>query len=141
MRRQSQASPDLITKVNVTPIIDVALVLVIILLVTAPMISAVDMRIQLPEARTKSAEGERNLSISVSPQGELTVDRDKVTRAGLPKALRTRLARPGGENVLVVVCADAGLPYEKVSWVLEQARDAGAKRLAIATRQKPEKPR
>ena len=141
MRRLSQASPDLITKVNVTPIIDVALVLVIILLVTAPMISAVDMRIQLPEARTKSAEDERNLSISVSPRGELTVDREKVTRAGLPKALRARLARPGADGVLVVVCADAGLPYEKVSWVLEQAREAGAKRLAIATRQKPEKPR
>ena len=52
MRRKT--TTDLITKVNVTPIIDVALVLVIILLVTAPMMSVSDLPVRLPEARTAS---------------------------------------------------------------------------------------
>jgi biopolymer transport protein ExbD len=43
----------LITKVNVTPIIDVALVLVIILLVTAPMLSVADLPVNLPQAQTR----------------------------------------------------------------------------------------
>ena len=45
----------MITKINVTPIIDVALVLVIILLVTAPMLSIADLPVDLPQARTREA--------------------------------------------------------------------------------------
>ena len=142
MRRyQPTAAPELITKVNVTPIIDVALVLVIILLITAPIITAVDMRIRLPEARTRGAEDERNVCVSMGPQGDLRVDQDRVAKGDLQRALRARIGRRGGDGVLVVVRADAGLPYAKVDWVLDQAREAGARRLAIATQQKVEKRR
>ena len=56
MMRRHAAKTDLITKVNVTPIIDVALVLVIILLVTAPMMSVSYLPVRLPESRTREAE-------------------------------------------------------------------------------------
>ena len=136
MRRRvsrNQAS-EMITKVNVTPIIDVALVLVIILLVTAPMITATDLRITLPEAHTRNAEGERNLSVTLGPDGDVKVDRDVVPRARVVDAIRTRLATSPDE--LVIVCADEGVPYSQVEALLEDARRAGAKRLAIATRNK-----
>jgi biopolymer transport protein ExbD len=136
MRRRATPSSDLITRVNVTPIIDVALVLVIILLVTAPMITAPDTRIQLPEAHTRVATDERNVSLTLTPEGEVRLDRDVVPRAKLGPALRARLAEPGRENDLVVVCADEGVHYAQVEDLLDQARRAGAKRLAIATRQK-----
>ena len=66
MRRRSVGDQDMITKVNVTPIIDVALVLVIILLVTAPMLSVADLPVDLPQARTREAEDERNVSIRLA---------------------------------------------------------------------------
>ena len=135
-RNKSKSAPELITKVNVTPIIDVALVLVIILLVTAPMITATDLRITLPEAHTKAAEDERNLSVTLGPEGDIKVDRDVVPRARLVEALRVKLAENPEE--LVVVCADAGVEYSKVEDLLDEARKAGAKRLAIATRHKRE---
>ena len=127
-----------ITKVNVVPIIDVSLVLVIILLVTAPLMSVADLPVDLPQARSREAEDERNVSITLSSTGALAVDEEVVTREALRGVLQTQLAQSGNENVLVVVRADSGAPYTVVHELLEDARAAGATRLAIATRQKTE---
>jgi len=127
-----------ITRINVTPIIDVALVLVIILLVTAPMLSQADLPVDLPQARTREADNERNVSITYSSAGELALDDKRVPADLFRGALRAKLAEPGNENVLVVVRADSGVPYGAVRELLDEARTAGAHRVAIATRQRVE---
>jgi biopolymer transport protein ExbD len=138
MRRRHAPRQELITRVNVTPIIDVALVLVIILLVTAPMLSVADLPVNLPAAHTREAEDQRNVSITLSEGGYLAVDDQVVDRSQLRNVLTARLRQPGNAGVLVVVRADAGAPYAAVRELLADARAAGAKRLAIATRQKTE---
>lgn len=139
MRRHYMASHgEIITKVNVTPIIDVALVLVIILLVTAPLLSVADLPVDLPQAKTREAEDERNVSVTLGSDGSMAVDEERVAPDGLKGLLQHRLSEPGNENVLVVVRADSGAPYSAVRDILEQTRAAGAKRVAIATRQKTE---
>ena len=130
--------PELITRVNVTPIIDVALVLVIILLVTAPMMSVADPPVDLPAAKTREAEDERNVSITIASDGQFAVDETKVVRERLRAALESKLAEPGNHEVLVVVRADTGVPFATIRHTLDDARAAGAKRLAIATRQRTE---
>jgi biopolymer transport protein ExbD len=132
--RASQGS-ELITKVNVTPIIDVALVLVIILLVTAPLLSQADLKVNLPQARTNEAENQRNVSITLGRDGMLAVDEQMVSAGDLRGAIARRLGEEG-EGVLVVVRVDSGAPYSDVRMLLTEARAAGAHRLAIATRQK-----
>ncbi len=134
--RKPQPQPELITKINVTPIIDVALVLVIILLVTAPIISSTALRVQLPEAHTRAPEDERSVSVVIEPEGDFRIEEDAVPPGRLVEAIRARLARAGGGDERVVVWADTSVPYAKVETVLEAARTAGARRLAIATRHK-----
>jgi biopolymer transport protein TolR len=136
MRRSVIRSDEIITRINVTPIIDVALVLVIILLVTAPLLSVADLPVDLPQARTREAEDERNVSITLGSNGALALDDRVLSMDALRGALGARLAEPGNADVLVVVRADSGAPYASVRLLLEEARAAGAKRLAIATRQK-----
>jgi len=138
MRRRIAPRQELITRVNVTPIIDVALVLVIILLVTAPMLSVADLPVDLPAAHTREAESQRNVSVTLSAGGHVAVDEEVVEREKLRSKLSAKLHKPGNEDVLVVVRADAGAPYAAVRELLADARAAGAKRLAIATRQKTE---
>jgi len=135
MHTQGSGPTSLITKVNVTPIIDVALVLVIILLVTAPIITVSDLPVRLPEAHSRGVEDERNVSITLSMDGELAIDKDPVAAGDLQRKLRQKLAQPENADVLVVVRADADAEYTRVGALLEEARRAGAKRLAIATRQ------
>lgn len=136
MRRRPPVNPEIIARINVTPIIDVALVLVIILLVTAPLLSVADLPVNLPQARTREAEDERNISITRSSSGDLAVDERRIPAAALTATLREELARPGNEHVLVVLRADSSLPYGEVRRLLDEARAAGAKRLAVATRQR-----
>ena len=138
MSRRRQQWSEMITRPNMTPLIDVALVLVIILLVTAPMLSVADLPVDLPQAATREAENERNVSITLGADGRVAVDDHVVTTDRLVAALQARLAEPGNHDVLVVVRADSGAPYGSVRGLLEQARAAGAKRLAIATRQRVE---
>ena len=123
-------------RINVTPIIDVALVLVIILLITAPMIAASNMEIDLPEARTRSIEDEVRLSVTIGKDGQIAVDEDLVGRNVLGDVLRQRIGTAKSDNVLVVVRADADAPYTLVHDILNEVRSAGAGRIAIATRQR-----
>jgi biopolymer transport protein TolR len=129
---------ELITKVNVTPVIDVALVLVIILLVTAPMMSAADRPVDLPEARTREAEDQRNVSVTISHDGIMAVDKTEVAPAALRATLAARLAEPANQGVLVVLRDDTAVPFEVVRQTLQDVRAAGAQRIAIATRQRAE---
>ena len=138
MRRRFAPRPELITRINVTPIIDVALVLVIILLVTAPMLSVSDLPVNLPAAHTREAEDERNVSITLASSGHVAVDDLVVDRDHLRAALAARLGEPGNRGVLVVVRADASSPYADVRDLLAEAHAAGARRIAIATRQSVE---
>lgn len=123
-----------ISRVNVMPIIDVALVLVVVLLITAPMMTVRDMDLTLPTAETRGAEDELRVSISLARNGDLAVDEDLVPMAGLADALVRRI-RETDKKVLVVVRADASAPYDTVQMILKEARHAGAARLAIATQQ------
>ncbi len=125
-----------VARINVTPIIDVALVLVIILLITAPMITALSMEIDLPQAKTRSVEDEVRLSISLSKSGELAVDDEYVEPGQLLRKLAQRFSDAGNKNTLVVIRADAAVPYDQVKQIIEDAKTAGANRIAIATRQR-----
>jgi len=140
VKRRSAPPQEMITKVNVTPIIDVALVLVIILIVTAPLMSTADLPVDLPSARTREAENQANVSVTLASDGALAVDDRRVAFAELRPALAARLADVG-DDVLVVVRADANAAYVDVRAVLDEARGAGVQRLAIATRQDVGAPR
>lgn len=125
-----------IARINVTPIIDVALVLVIILLITAPMISAANMEIDLPKAHTRSLEDDVRISVTIGKDGEVALDDEVLAPGALVSALATRLEDSKDENVLVVVRADATTSYDSVNAVLKDVRRAGANRIAIATQQR-----
>ncbi|MFO7652736.1 MAG: biopolymer transporter ExbD [Candidatus Krumholzibacteriia bacterium] len=125
-----------LTRINVTPIIDVALVLVIILLITAPMLTVADLDVNLPRARARDIEDRDFVSVSVSRGRVFAVDDEVLADADqLASVLRAHLAARGGADRLVVVRADAGLAHATVREALEAARAGGATRLAVAVRQ------
>jgi biopolymer transport protein ExbD len=101
-------------------------------------LSVTDLPVDLPQARTREAEDERNVSITLSTGGAIAVDEDIIERADLTPTLRARLAQDQNRGVLVVVRADSSVPFRSVQEILTEARAAGATRLALATRQKTE---
>lgn len=136
MRQPLIEQMPVVSRINVTPIIDVALVLVIILLITAPMITALSMEIDLPQAKTRSIEDEVRLSITIGRDGEIAVDDEVVPRDVLLPMVADRLAGAADQNILVIVRADATTAHGTVKQVIQDVRTAGAKRIAVATRQR-----
>jgi biopolymer transport protein ExbD len=122
--------------VNIIPVIDVSLVLLIILLATSPILNLPGFEVKLPKALTAESK-ERNISISLSLKGDLAVNEARVDWNTLIPALQQQLADK--KNFLVIVRADQGVAYGQVEQVMELAKKAGASRIAIATQQEQEK--
>ena len=135
MRKPVIADTPCMVKINVTPIIDVALVLVIILLVTEPILSVADLDIQLPTAHTRGAEDERRISVSLGSNGELAVDDEMVSLTAMAGAINRRLDEWGDENTLVVVRADATAQHGDIRALMREIKGTGAQRIAVATTQ------
>jgi biopolymer transport protein ExbD len=126
-----------VAKINVTPIIDVALVLVIILMVTAPIIAVTNMDISLPPAQTKSLAQAERVTLTVGRDGALAIDDRDVTTSQMRGVLRERLAE--NKDAVLVVRADMNVSYQAVQELIADARALGAKRIAIATKQRGER--
>ncbi len=120
-----------ITAINVTPMIDVCLVLVIIFMAIAPM--AMTVGIKVLESRAKAAEGkasaEENVNVKLTADGKITINGVEVA----PDALGTGLvgALSKSKDKMVIVTADDGNHVGQVVGILDTARQAGAVKLAI----------
>ncbi len=126
-------------RINVTPIIDVALVLVIILLITGSMLTVAELGLVLPKARTVSIADEHRISVSLGRDGRIAIGERFVPRDGFVRALSAELAERTQENPLVIVRADSSTSHGVVKSVLDDAAAAGAMRIAFATSPPTEK--
>jgi biopolymer transport protein TolR len=134
LERGGQAAP--ISEINVTPLVDVLLVLVVILLVTAPLLASA-LRLDLPQATgTRPADAPRFLAVSVDAQGLLFLN-DRPTS---PAELVERLAQAARDNpdTELRLRADQAVPYGRVAEVLGVAQQAGLSRIAFVA--EPAKP-
>jgi biopolymer transport protein ExbD len=124
-----------ITKVDITPLIGVGLILVIIFVVTSPLIMApVDTNIQLPRAATVEAKSETNITISLSLDERVAVNETWVGHSGLQTALEKELEKD--KNRLIVIRADKNMQHKKVIDLISHVRSCGGRHIAIATEQR-----
>ena len=124
-----------ITDINITPLVDVCLVLVIIFMVTAPMMSEPPIKVVLPSAHTREGEEKDKILLTLSKEGEYAVDYEKFAD---PKAMQERLKEKLLESYskLVILRADENALHGKLTDLMARAKDAGALSLTIATEQK-----
>lgn len=123
-RRQS----GLITGINVTPLVDVVLVLLVIMMVTAGYIVARTIPMDLPRAQTGQSTP-RTLAISVSKDGQTYVDAEPVTEEDLLR--RIRAARKADAQARAVIAADGSVVHRRVVRVIDLLRLEGIERFAI----------
>ena len=127
-RGESQAEP--VTEVNIIPVIDISLVLLVILFVTAPLLSYPNHAVQLPRASSPESN-ERTLAVTYTQDGRLAVRALDVDWAGLEAALSNELKRQ--PEALVLLRVDKAVPYQVVNRLLVAAKKAGARQVALAT--------
>jgi biopolymer transport protein TolR len=129
--RRARAVATVRSEINVTPLVDVCLVLLIIFMVVAPMLNR-RIEVLLPETTSpKPLEVRSQLTLSIKSDGNVFVDGDWVPQERLAATLKARHdvapARP------VVVDGDRRLQYRAVAALLQMVRDAGFDRVGLAT--------
>jgi biopolymer transport protein TolR len=117
--------------INVTPLVDVILVLLIIFMVTAPMMQQ-GIDVDLPQTTSQPIEGqEERLVITINANREIFVNQEKVD----PLLLRRRLERTTAAklNKEVLLRADRSVPYGFVVQTMAEIKNAGIEKLGMVT--------
>lgn len=125
----------IIAEINMIPLIDVSLIILIIFMVITPFLVQSQIQVNLPKAATGVKGGEENvLKVQLGADGSLAVDGKPVRLQSLEKELILRFGKSYKKTVLVE--ADRSVPVERVVAVFDAAKKLGAGKIGIAV--KPE---
>jgi len=121
-----------ISEINVTPLVDVMLVLLIIFMVTAPLM-VTGVAVKLPETRAKALDQDsKPTTLSIDEKGVVFIDDEPVTDANLPQRLAELLTQIK-DDAQLFLRADSGLDYGRVMRVMGELNRAGLDRVALVT--------
>ena len=130
--RRGRRKP-VMAEINVTPMVDVMLVLLIIFMVSAPLLT-VGVPLDLPQTQAKSLEQDKTpLQLSVDIKGKIFINDTEVSMAELIPKLKAITEARGGMEERIFMRADKKADYGTVAKVMGQLSGAGFKRLALVT--------
>lgn len=132
--RHNQEEAEPVTEVNIIPVIDISLVLLVILFVTAPLMSTPSMQVELPKSVAPESD-EANVAVTLTAQGRLAVAAADSSWETLTPALKAELAKKPGATVLLRV--DRSVPYATTQRLLAASKTAGAGTIALGTEKAP----
>src|SRR3972149_5887021 len=118
-----------ITAINITPLVDVVLVLLIIFMATATLIVNPGIPVDLPRSQSGEAVTAKVHKVVLTPKGEIYFDTQRVDEKNLTTRLRD-LASSDPEGG-IVLGADRTVPYERVIRLVDLVRGAGARQMAL----------
>jgi biopolymer transport protein ExbD len=133
---QNPSSENIVAEINITPLTDIFLVLLIIFMITSSAIIESGGKVNLPAA-AKTETAPRGISVTLTPQNEIYVNQRKVTKDGLEAVLRETLG--AGTEKIVILRGDRNVPLGEAVWVLSVIKKAGASEIAIAAQAEAEK--
>jgi biopolymer transport protein ExbD len=119
-----------LAEINVTPLVDVMLVLLIVFMVTAPLLAS-GVKVNLPSARTaEPLEAKNPVVVSVARDGAVSVGKEAVARDALATTVKTRL---GQSNGIVQLRGDKDAAYGDVVAIMDELAANGVTRIAIVS--------
>jgi len=120
----------LFSEINITPLTDIFLVLLIIMMVVAPTFQSIDNTITIPEINSGNSIEQGKVTVSVTKDGTIYVDTKKITPAALVSELET--VKGDSENPELVVKADEKVKSSIIMEIMDAAQDAHYKKLIVA---------
>lgn len=131
-RRRRRGRPAAMSEINVTPFVDVILVLLIIFMVAAPLLT-VGVPVELPETAAEAlpAEQEEPLAITIAADGRIQLQQTEIARDALIGKLRAIAAERTSDKVYLR--ADAAIPYGEVAQIMGALNAAGFRDIGLVT--------
>ena len=126
---QAPVEESSITGINVTPLVDIILVVLIIFMATAPMISRRALKVDIPKAARHERAATEALQVVLNASREIFLSGQRVTQQELALALARHVR--ADEGVHVTLAADKSIAYGEVVGLLDAVRGAGVKRIGL----------
>ncbi len=123
-----------ITGINVTPLVDIVLVVLIIFMATAPMIARRAIKVEVPKVSKSDKAATDALAIALDGKRELTLAGKKVTLDELKNALK--IASAANPDQALTLSADKTIPYGEVAELLDAVRSSGLRKVGLEVRRK-----
>jgi len=131
--RRHRRQRKVMSEINVTPMVDVMLVLLIIFMVSAPLLT-VGVPIDLPQSQAKSLDQDKEpLTLSVNGQGKVFLQNDEIGIDDLVAKLEAVAQARGGKEARVYVRGDKNVNYGAMMQIMGRLSSAGFNRVALVT--------
>lgn len=131
------AAGDEFTEINVTPLTDVFLVLLVIMILIAPLIDKSDLKIKPPETKNaKKVDESKGVSIDIDKEGQIAINGkfvDAKDPADIQKQIEAIIAKLGDKEVACTLNADGDTKEKAVVECMTAAAAAGIKKMRVAT--------
>ena len=119
----------LITDINVTPLVDIMLVLLIIFMLTAHLIAKQAIEVQLPKAAQSTAVQATTLAVTLTREGRMYLNGAETTPADLRAAVQSAVVKDA--KTQVIIAGDKNVSHGRVVWVLDLVKSLGVTSFAI----------
>lgn len=120
---------DMIVDINITPFVDIILVVLIIFMVTASTIVKSSIKLTLPDAASAEATDNDSFGVTLLPDGSIHLDEELVTVDVLVSRLKEAKAK--NKDVVVLISADKTIAHGRVVWLFDLVKDLGIAKFAI----------
>lgn len=125
----SQEDSSMISAINVTPFVDVVLVLLVIFMITAPMLVKDILEIKLPKTESGDGQVVQTLGIAVNRDGNILLQGQLIEDEALKQAVKEALAQSA--DAQAIIAADVEVPYGRVVRVIDLLKTSGLNRFAV----------
>jgi len=122
------------SEINVTPFVDVMMVLLVIFMITAPMLQQ-GVDVNLPKAKGKALPASERVVITIKKNSRIYINKAEIAVPELQKKLKLIFANR--ENKEIFLKADKNIPYGLVATVMGEIREAGIDKLGMVTEPLP----
>jgi biopolymer transport protein ExbD/biopolymer transport protein TolR len=136
-RLERSPAPQPMSEINMTPLIDVMLVLLVIFIITAPLMTS-SLKLDLPKTEgARPSDAPAFLALGMDAQGQIFFGDEKVTPAQLKAKVAAAAQRD--PQIEVQLRADRTVPYGQVAALIGTVQDAGVSRIGFVTEAAPAK--
>ncbi len=130
MAASNQGDDDgMVQGINVTPLVDITLVLLIIFMVTTTYIVNPSIKVDLPKAVTGTEQVRTTLALTLTKEGQLYLNGDRSDEAKVAKLIADEL--PKNPDLQAIIAADKVVPHGSVVHIIDLVKRAGVRKFAI----------
>lgn len=134
LRFDETSDDSIVAEINITPLTDLFLVLLIIFMISSSAIMESGLQVKLPSAKTTTVNTSptgKPIYVTIAKDGQIAVNNKPVTDGDLTKALKERVGESTDKTV--IIRGDESIVLGKAVTIMDAARSAGAEKIALAT--------